>query len=185
MTGRIVCFIIAVCAMTAFAPAAVADCGGDHGSKKGWFQKFWGEDDDHRHGKCGKCKKKKCHYAKRGGKGISHPFWWRSSAMAEVLRLDEGQVSQLDAIEKSHRGKIMDAYHKVAGAKMAYKKVKMSGSSTAGEIRSAWRAKMDAKREKKSAKLEMLLEMREVLTPDQREELMMIKAHKKRGKKKR
>ena len=102
--------------------------------------------------------------------------------MKEVLRLDDSQVSSLDEISKSNRGNVMDAYHNLAEAKIAYKRVKMSGSSTADEIRAAWRAKQEADMEKKAAKLEMFLEMREVLTPDQREEYALMKAHKGKGK---
>ena len=184
MTGRFVFYIVALCAMIVVSPpAAIADCG-DHHSKKGWFEKFMGKDDHgHDHGKHRKCKKKKCHWKNQNRS--AGMFWWRSSSMKEVLRLDESQVSRLDEISKSHRGKVMDAYHNVAEAKVAYKRVKMSGSSTADEIRAVWRAKHDAKMEKKAAKLEMFLEMREVLTPDQREELALMKAHKGKSKGKR
>ena len=181
LNGKFVCYIVAVCAMIVVSPpAAIADCG-DHHSKKGWFEKFMGKGDrehGHDHGKHRKCKKKKCHWKKHSA-GM---FWWRSSSTKEVLRLDDSQVSLLDEISKSHREKVMDAYNKVAEAKIAYKKVKMSGSSTTGEIRAVWRAKHEAKMEKEAAKLEMFLEMREVLTPDQREELTLMKAHKGKGK---
>lgn len=183
MTGKFVCYIIAICAIAVFPHAAVAGCG-DHSGKQGWFEKFkgkWGgEDGEYRErGEHRKCKKKKkCHLKK----GMSQAFWWRSSHMAEALRLDEAQIDRLDEIAKFHREKVMAAYDRVSEAKMSYRKVKRSGSSTPDEIRAVWQAKQDAKMEKNAAKLEMFLEMREVLTPDQREELALMKAHK--GKKK-
>ena len=163
ITSKLFFSVFALCAVALLPPPAAGDSGCGHSKDGGWVQKLRG-----------KVSGKKCHHGKR-----AHAFWWRSGDVVEKLRLDEGQVSRLDSVEKAYRQKITDAYEKAYEAEGDLHSVMKSPSSTAAQIRAAADKKNRAWMNKKSIKLDMLLEMRETLTPDQREELAIMKKGKR------
>ncbi|WP_462137930.1 Spy/CpxP family protein refolding chaperone [Candidatus Mycalebacterium sp.] len=155
------------------------------GGEKSFRNKITGGDKEHG-GKSG-CHKGKYGHGKYGHKKYGHgkhgmgAFWWRSADMAERLRLSDGQIAQLDEIAASSYEEIADAYEKGAEAKHRFKKVMKNPDSSADEIKAAAKKKYAAMTEKKSARLEMLLAMRDVLTPEQRKDLSVLKHKRRKG----
>ena len=155
---------IFLCVAVVSVPAAQAD-GGGYSGEKSFFDKvrakFSGK----------KCGKKKT------------ALWWKNSKMVERLELTDEQGESLDGIAESYREKVSEAYETVSEKKNEYKELMASGDATSRQIKAAAEKKYDAARDKKMLKLDMRLEMREVLTPEQRKTLAEIKS-KKWGKKK-
>lgn len=181
MIGKAVFYGIAALCLAAFSPSvSYADC--PYSKKEHKSGGFWsrlsggGHDDDkerrghkkhgcghgYGHGKCGKSHK-------------MHAFWWRSSSMAEMLRLDEGQVARLDEIHESHRGKMWEASEKAFEAKWEFRKLMRDPESSADDIRNAAEKMYKARTEKKRVKLEKKLAMRDALRPGQIRDMQVLK----------
>ncbi len=129
--------------------------------------------DDDRHGyrKDYKYKKSSRHKWKRR----AGPFWWRTSFMAERLSLSEQQISKLDGIAVSYTPRISEAYHEMYEAKLEFNRAVADPESSSKKIKAAADKKYKAWVDKKMIKLDMLLEMRKVLTPEQIRDLTLLK----------
>lgn len=204
MLGKSVLSVAVALCLIAFSPSAYADCGecGEHGEYKehkehklgSLWNRIKGGDDDRDHHGHGKehGKREKCGHGKSHGKSHGkwhgksakpgvYAFWWRSSSMAELLRLDEGQVARLDAVSASYRDTMRKASDKMFEAKWEFRKLMKNPESSAEEIKAAAEVMYRARTEKKRLKLEKKLAMREVLRPEQRNDLYVLKrkGHKK------
>lgn len=195
MFGKSVLYVAAALCLIAFSPSVYADCGeggehkGEHRLGSLWNRIKGGDDykEHHGHGK-EHGKREKCGHGKSHGKwgGMKakpglYAFWWRSSKMAELLRLDEEQVARLDDISASYQDGMRKTYEKVFEAKWEFYKKMRNPESSAEEIRAAAEAMYQARTEKKRLKLEKKLAMREALRAEQINDLYVLKhkGHKK------
>ncbi len=190
MIGKIAFYIVAVFCMVAFSPS-VSYANGDGDcpySKKGHKSEgFWhrltGKDDGkngHRHKKCHQKQGKS--YGWSAKKPDTHVFWWRSSSMAERLRLDEEQVARMDEISDSYHERMRESHNKAVETKWEFQKLMKNPGSSADQIKAAAENMYIAQTEKSLLKLEKKLAMRETLRPEQIEDLSVLKrkGHKKK-----
>lgn len=175
---------VLLCAL-AFSPSLSFAHGHCPYSKKGGEKSFWsritggGEEHGEKKPGCHKGKHgyKKCGHGKRG----AGAFWWRSVDMAERLRLTDEQVEDLDEVAASGHDEIAAAYDEVFEAKHRFKKVMRNPESSADEIKAAAEEKYAAMIEKKRARLEMHLAMREIMTDEQIMDLSVLKRKWRKG----
>ncbi|QMU56092.1 MAG: hypothetical protein GKS04_02735 [Candidatus Mycalebacterium zealandia] len=176
-------FASAIFCVAVFSPSFSLADGDCSYSKKGGEKSFWsritgGDKENGEHGE----KRRRCHKDKYGhGKRGLDAFWWRSADMAERLRLSDEQIKRLDGIAASSHEKISNAYEKAFEEKQRFRKVMKESGSSADEIKAAAQRKYTAMTEKKHARLEMILAMREVLTPEQRRDFSVLKHKGRKG----
>ena len=102
-------------------------------------------------------------------------FWWRDSSMAERIRLEDGQIARMDEIADSYMQKLTDSYQLMFDAKSEFHKLMKDPESSDAAIKAAAAKKDEASLRNRQLKLDMVLEMRAELTPQQIQDLAFIK----------
>ena len=111
--------------------------------------------------------KDRCRYGKK--------HWWDKSKVVEQLELTDQQKTKIGEIAKSNK-ETMDNLHKQLGTSYKeFRKSMLNPNSTSDEILSMYDQVEKNRRELTKAKIGMTLEMREVLSPEQRTKLFDIK----------
>jgi protein CpxP len=91
--------------------------------------------------------------------------------MADELKLTEQQVTQLKNIRKSVPAKIMPKSQALMEARIDYRDLMADTNADTKAIRAAHKRVLDAQSQLKSATFDLRLEVRDVLTPEQRAQL--------------
>ncbi len=194
MAGKTVLYIAVALCMAAFTPSThYAHAEYSHSDKEHKSKSLWnrltgsdhekesygnGHEKDCNHGKkrghgkdCGHGKKE---WGKKGKSGM-YAFWWRSSSMAERLRLDAEQIAALDEISDSYQTRMREAGDKMREAKWEFSTLMKDPQSSPEAIKSAAESMYKARTEKERMKLEKKLAMREILRPEQIEDISVLK----------
>jgi Spy/CpxP family protein refolding chaperone len=119
-------------------------------------------------------------HGKHGGKhGKGH--WWNNTKVLEQLKLTDQQKSKIDAIASSHEESLENLRAQVKTDHEGLDESFKNPNSTREQILAKFDQLEKTRGELKKAEFEMVLEMRDVLSPEQKTLLSDIKEqHKKR-----
>lgn len=110
--------------------------------------------------------------------------WWKDAELAEQLKLTDQQKSELEKIASSNKENIEDLYAQLRTNYKELKEEMKDPNSTREEILSVYDQVKSTHTELGRAKIEMLLDMREVLSPEQITTLAdIMEQHKKEYRK--
>ncbi len=108
-----------------------------------------------------------CRYGKR--------HWWDKSKVVEQLGLTDQQKTKIGEIAKSNKETVDNLHKQLRTSYKEFRKSMLNPDSTSNEILSMYDQVEKNRRELTKAKIGMTLEMREVLSPEQRTKLFDIK----------
>lgn len=114
-------------------------------------------------------------YAYKHGKGHDRWFWWEDTSIVEQLNLNDEQKSKIEEISSTYKGKLEEMRPGVDEKRKAFMGAMGNPDSTRGDIMKAYDEMWDTKYKMKKAMLEVKLDIRAVLTPDQITKLNQIK----------
>ncbi|HEX9666891.1 MAG TPA: Spy/CpxP family protein refolding chaperone [Thermodesulfobacteriota bacterium] len=114
-------------------------------------------------------------YGYQHGKGHGKWLWWKDPSIVEELKLDDKQKTEIDEISSTYKGKLEEMRPGVDEKRKAFKQAMGNPDSTRDEITKAYDEMWDTKHRMKKVMLEMKLDIRGVLTPDQITKLNQIK----------
>jgi len=101
--------------------------------------------------------------------------WWRDSTVVDELRLSGKQKLRIEQISSSYRDRFEKLRTEIGVKRTSLSEVTKNPYSTRDNILKAYDELWDAKYEMKKAKLELKLDLRDVLNPDQITKLNEIK----------
>lgn len=107
----------------------------------------------------------------RGQAGMSRGLGLQVLAVAEEIGLSEEQISRLKDIRKSAPGKIMPKNQALMEARLEYQDLMADANADSKALRQAHQRVLDAQAQVKAAAFDLRLEVRDVLTPEQRAEV--------------
>lgn len=116
-------------------------------------------------------------YAYPGERGIK---WWKEPKIVTELGLTSDQVNTIENIFSSYRGRIIDLESKLKQKETEYKNKNKDPNSPRAEIESLYNEVEEIKSTLSRLKVDMFLEIRDLLTPEQRDKLHKIKARYKK-----
>jgi Spy/CpxP family protein refolding chaperone len=114
-------------------------------------------------------------YGYQHGKGHGKWLWWKDTSIVEEVKLDDKQKTEIDEISSTYKGKLEEMRPGVDEKREAFMGAMGNPDSTREEIMKAFDEMWDTKYKMKKAMLEMKLDIRAVLTPDQIKKLNQIK----------
>jgi len=114
-----------------------------------------------------------CEYAHSGERGIK---WWKEPKIVNELGLTGEQVNNIERIFSSYKGQIIDLESKLKQKEAEYRKKNKDPNSSSAEIESLYNDVEEIKTRLSRLKVDMFLEIRTLLTPEQRERLQQIKS---------
>lgn len=119
------------------------------------------------------------------GKCHGKQQWWNNRKVVEQLQLSDQQLSKIDEIASSYEKRIEDLRTQLRTNKDKFKETMKNPNSTNEEILASSDQASNTKRGLKRVTLEMKLDIRDVLTTEQRSKLYEIKeqnkGHRKQG----
>jgi Spy/CpxP family protein refolding chaperone len=110
------------------------------------------------------------HYGKHGSHG-----WWNKTEVVEQLNLTDQQKSQIEEITSANKEKTETLRSQVKTDKEELREMMKNPNSTRDQILSQFDQAGKAHGEFRRAEFEMLLDIREVLTPEQKTALYELK----------
>ncbi|MDA2920673.1 Spy/CpxP family protein refolding chaperone [Desulfobacterota bacterium AH_259_B03_O07] len=114
-------------------------------------------------------------YGQHHGKGHGRWHWWEDSSVVEELKLNDEQLSKIEDIYSKYKPQLKELGSVVDQRWTAFRDIKGNPESTKEDITKSFDELWDAKYKKMKVGLEMKLEMRDVLNPDQLSKLNEIK----------
>ena len=102
-------------------------------------------------------------------------YWWNDESFVQQLQLTDDQTSQIKEIEGKYKPALDKAAETYKGNKEAYKKVMSDPASSKADVIKAFDVMWDSKYKMKRTKLDMKLDVKSVLTPEQINKLVEIK----------
>ncbi len=112
-----------------------------------------------------------------GPMGHGNPLarWWVHPRIQERLQLTPDQIDQLDAIHAQYAQKIIDLRAEVEKARLVLERAMTQTAWNESEILDAARRLMERRNQMELTTLQMVLEMRRVLTPEQWQKLIELR----------
>lgn len=107
----------------------------------------------------------------------------RFNQMIEQLDLTSAQKKKIDELRKSQKEKLQKKHEAKREAGKKFHEA-MGKDAKESELRKLFKRKQKAKMELDKARFEMALEVRQVLTPEQRKKFHMLKKEQKKHRKK-
>ncbi len=101
--------------------------------------------------------------------------WWGKSKVLEQLELTEQQKTKIDEITTSNEEMLDNLHKQLRTSYKEFRKSMLNPDSTRDEILSMYDQVEKNRRELTKVKIGMTLEMREILSPEQRTKLFDIK----------
>jgi Spy/CpxP family protein refolding chaperone len=114
-------------------------------------------------------------YGHQHGKGHGKWLWWKDKTIVEDLKLDDKQKTDISEISSTYKQKLEEMRPGVDEKRKAFREAMGNPASTREEIMKAYDDMWDTKYKMKKAMLEMKLDIRAVLTPDQITQLNQIR----------
>jgi Spy/CpxP family protein refolding chaperone len=102
-------------------------------------------------------------------------LWWKDKAMVEELKLNDKQKTEIDEISTTYNKKLEEMRPGVQEKRKAFVDKMANPASTKEEIIKAYDQMWDTNSKMRKAMLEMALDIRGVLTPDQITKLYQIR----------
>ena len=102
-------------------------------------------------------------------------YWWNDESTVKQLELTEDQISQIKEIEAKYKPALDKAAETFKENKTAYKKVKSDPASSKADVIKAFDVMWDSKYKMKRVRLDMKLDVKSVLTPEQITKLVEMK----------
>ncbi len=113
-----------------------------------------------------------CEYVYPGERGIK---WWKNPQIVSELNLNADQVNSIENIFSSNKGNILSLNSQLMEKERELRKLIRNPNATQQEVLNLTDQVENIKGELRRLEVKMFLEIREVLTPDQREKLHKIK----------
>lgn len=101
--------------------------------------------------------------------------WWKDTTIVEELKLNDKQKTEINEISSTYTKKLEEMRPGVDEKRKAFTERMANPASTREEIINAYDQMWDTKSRMKKTKLEMKLDIRAVLTPDQITKLSQIR----------
>ncbi|HEX3033972.1 MAG TPA: Spy/CpxP family protein refolding chaperone [Thermodesulfobacteriota bacterium] len=101
--------------------------------------------------------------------------WWKDAELAEQLKLTDQQKSELEGIASSNKENMENLYSELKTNYKEFWERMKDPNSTRDEILTVYNGLQNTHRELGKVKVEMALDMREVLSPEQITKLAEIK----------
>ena len=101
--------------------------------------------------------------------------WWRDSAVVEELSLSGEQRLKIGQITSSYEDRFGKLHTELGAKRTSFSEIMKNPNSQRDNIFKAYDQLWDARYEMKKARLEMRLDMREVLTREQRTKLSELR----------
>jgi Spy/CpxP family protein refolding chaperone len=114
-------------------------------------------------------------YGYSHGNGHGKWLWWKDAAVVQDLKLDEKQKTEIADIFTTYRQKLDEMRPGVRDKRKAFTEAMDNPDSTRDQIMKSYDDMWDTKYKMRKTMLEMKLDMRAVLTPDQITKLNQIK----------
>lgn len=108
--------------------------------------------------------------------GGGHVKWWKNPQIVEELDLSSAQVNRIESIFSSYKGKIVDLNSDLARKEKDLRKAIKNPNSSKEEVLRLSDEVGRIKGGLRRLEVNMYLDIRDVLTPAQREKLQSIKA---------
>lgn len=102
-------------------------------------------------------------------------YWWNDESFVSQIQLTDDQTSQIKEIEAKYQPALDKAAETYKENKTAYKKVMSDPASSKADAIKAFDVMWDSKYKMKRTKLDMKLDVKSVLTPEQINKLVEIK----------
>ena len=102
-------------------------------------------------------------------------LWWRNKEVVKELQLTPDQVNKIDRIFKSNKGEIKAFHKELKSKENQLRSLIQNPDSTRGEVLELTDEINDIKSQGQKLKIQMLWEIREVLSPEQRIKLKELK----------
>ena len=99
------------------------------------------------------------------GKGVWK--WWENEEITQDINLTEQQSQELERIYESYKPRLEELRDTYREKQTAFYDTMSNAEAPRGEVISAFDALSEAKYDKQKAKLDMKLDMRQVLSPEQ------------------
>jgi len=115
------------------------------------------------------------------GKNKDKKLWWRDGQVVEELELKSEQVENIETIFQRYKGEIRYFHKELIENEDKLKKLLENSNSTKEEVMKVTDELNILKAAGHKLKVNMFWEIREVLTPNQREKLQLIKEHYMKG----
>ncbi len=115
------------------------------------------------------------------GKNKDKKLWWRDGQVVEELELTSEQVENIETIFQKYKGEIRYFHKELIENENKLKKLLENSNSTKEEVMKVTDELNILKAAGHKLKVNMFWEIREVLTPKQREQLQLIKEHYMKG----
>ena len=100
--------------------------------------------------------------------------WWKNQKIVDELKLTNSQVEQIEDIFSSHKGQMLKLHSKLKKKGEELNKKASNPDSTRDEILQLTDEVEDIKGELRNLRVDMLLRIRDVLSPEQRGKLQAI-----------
>lgn len=107
--------------------------------------------------------------------GYGSAKWWKDAEVVKELNLTEDQVNLIEQIFNSNKGQIADLNSQLKQKQSQFRSKIEDPNSSRDEVLELNDEVVQLKTKLKRLRLEMLLKIREVLTPDQRQNLHKIR----------
>ena len=114
-------------------------------------------------------------YGYQHGKGHGKWLWWKDTSIVEDLKLDDKQKTEIDEISSTYNQKLEEMRPGVDEKREAFREAMGNPGSTREEIMKAYDDMWNTKYKVKKTMIEMKLDIRAVLTPDQVTKLNQIR----------
>lgn len=112
-------------------------------------------------------------YPHREGHGKWH--WWKDATIVQDLKLNDKQKTDIDEISTTYKQKVEQMRPEADAKRKAFVEAVRNPDSTREKITKAFDDMWNTKYQMRKAMLEMKLDVRAVLTPDQIKKLNEIK----------
>ena len=101
------------------------------------------------------------------GHGKGDWKWWENEKITQEVNLTDQQSAELERIYQSYEPRLQELRATVKEKKSAYYDTLSNAEAPRGDVISSFDALSEAKYDAKRAKLDMKLDMRQVLSPEQ------------------
>ena len=107
--------------------------------------------------------------------GYGSAKWWKDAEVVKELNLTEEQVNLIEQIFNSNKGQIADLNSQLKQKQLQFRSKIEDPNSSRDEVLELNDEVVQLKTKLKRLRLDMLLKIREVLTPEQRQNLHKIR----------
>lgn len=107
--------------------------------------------------------------------GFGSPKWWKDAEVVKELNLTKDQADSIEQIFNSSRGQIADLNSQLKQKQSEFRSKIEDPNSSRDEVLELNDQVVSLKTKLKRLRLDMLLKIREVLTPEQRQNLKKIR----------